>query len=184
MSGYRGDGYGQYGNVGDDGFGWGERENNRPRGAAQGNLMGWAERDARSFFSGDDDGRDREPRNLADDPRAVRAAEEWRQRFGREGYEGSYAQHDEPYRSYRERHLAELDNDYAEYCRENGHEFSSAFETWRQGRQGGAAVPAMANMGGAPEAGLTDGPTAALGEEPVADAGLASTARRGTRKGR
>ena len=27
------------------------------------------------------------------DPRAQRAAEEWRKRFGREGHEGSYAQH-------------------------------------------------------------------------------------------
>jgi hypothetical protein len=28
------------------------------------------------------------------DPAAQQAAEEWRRRFGREGYEGSYAQHD------------------------------------------------------------------------------------------
>jgi hypothetical protein len=29
------------------------------------------------------------------DPEAQRAAEEWRRRFGREGYEGSYAPHDD-----------------------------------------------------------------------------------------
>jgi len=29
------------------------------------------------------------------DPAARRAAEEWRKRFGREGHEGSYAQHDD-----------------------------------------------------------------------------------------
>ena len=28
------------------------------------------------------------------DPAAQQAAEEWRRRFGREGYEGSYAQHE------------------------------------------------------------------------------------------
>lgn len=29
------------------------------------------------------------------DPAAQRAAEEWRRRFGREGHEGSYAQHED-----------------------------------------------------------------------------------------
>jgi hypothetical protein len=59
---------------------------------------------------------------LADDPRAVEAADQWRRRYGREGYEGSYAQHDEPYRRFRERHIQELDRDYEEWCREQaGH---------------------------------------------------------------
>ena len=151
MSGYRGGGYGQYGNVGDDDFRWGEDRDQPPRGAARGNLMGRAEERARGFFGGDD-GADRDYPNLSDNPRAVRAANEWRERHGREGYEGSYAQHDEPYRRYRERHLAELDEDYAEYCREHGHEFSSAFESWRQGRRQNSGVLAMNEGAGSPHA--------------------------------
>lgn len=156
MSGYRGDGYGQYGNVGDDDFRWGDDEPRPP--AAQGSQRG-----------------------LADDPRAVRAADEWREQFGREGYQGSYAQHDETYLSYRERHLAELDNDYQEYCRENGKEFSGAFESWRASRRGGMAVPAISAAGGAPEGGLTDGPTAALGGEAMANSPAETSGKRGAR---
>ena len=33
--------------------------------------------------------------NEGSEPAAKQAAEEWRKRFGREGHEGSYAQHDE-----------------------------------------------------------------------------------------
>ena len=179
MSGYRGDGYGQYGNVGDDDFRWGDRGEEQPqRGAASGNLMGRAEHEARHWLGRDEDERRHGGggERLADDPRAVRAADEWRERFGREGYEGSYAQHDETYRSYRERHLAELDNDYQDYCREHGLEFGSAFERWRQNRRTGGAVAALANIGGAPEGGFTDGATAGLNEGAGMGEGGSSTA--------
>jgi hypothetical protein len=165
MSGYRGDGYGQYGNVGDDDFRWGEGRDEPSRGAAEGNLMGRAEERVRGFFNRDEDDQDRDHRNLADDPRAVRAADEWRERHGREGYEGSYAQHDEPYRRYRERHVAQLDEDYAEYCREHGHEFSSAFENWRQGRRQNSGVVAMDEARGSPDAGSAGAVTAATASE-------------------
>lgn len=155
MAGYRGDGYGQYGNVGDDDYRFGEDQAPR-HGAAQGNLMGGAEGTVRGFFDRDGEAGEREGR-LADDPRAVQAAEEYRRRYGREGYEGSYAQHDEPYRSYRERHIQQMDQEYAEYCRENGHEFSSAFENWRSGRRGGGGVATMSAAGGSPEAGSAGG---------------------------
>lgn len=65
------------------------------------------------------------------DPRAREAAERWRSEFGREGHEGSYAQHDEAYRAYRERHLAELDRDYHEWCREHEQRFHRDFAEWR-----------------------------------------------------
>ncbi|WP_300975371.1 hypothetical protein [Sphingomonas sp. LHG3406-1] len=35
-----------------------------------------------------------EPDKEGEDPAARKAAEEWRQRFGREGHEGSHAPHD------------------------------------------------------------------------------------------
>lgn len=71
------------------------------------------------------------------DPRARDAAEAWQRRFGREGHEGSYARHDETYRAYRDRHLAELDRDYDEWCRANEQRFHSDFDDWRSKRRAG-----------------------------------------------
>lgn len=154
MSGYRGDGYGAYGDHGDEAFHFGkgnddhepwrrpERDEARsfwdrePRqGAARGNLMGRSEERVRECL-----GREDEPppsgERLADDPRAVAAADDWRRQHGREGYEGSYAQHDEPYESYRQRHLDELDRDYQAWCQEREQQFSRDFSSWRQRRAG------------------------------------------------
>ncbi len=77
---------------------------------------------------------------LADDPRAVRAAEEWRQRFGREGHEGSWGLHDESYERVRRRHIEELDRDYDEWCREREQQFGREFDSWRQQRSAGAGA--------------------------------------------
>jgi len=148
MAGYRGDGYGVHGDHGDDDYRFGDDrggrgpEGNRgddrdggPRqGAAHGNVMGRAERAVRSYVEGEshDSGRGRQ---LSDDPRAVGAADEWNRRFGREGFEGSYAQHQDPYHSYRERHLQEMDRDYQDWCREREQQFHSDFNDWRSRRQ-------------------------------------------------
>lgn len=83
---------------------------------------------------------------LADDPRAVAAADEWRRRFGREGYEGSYGQHghgshDEPYHSYRQRQIEQLDREYAEWCREREQQFHRDFGDWRQQRRARTSTP-------------------------------------------
>ena len=164
MAGYRGDGYGVYGDHGDDEFRWGEGSDNRndrmPRGehnrqpdrdqgnrsfwhreddgprhgAAHGNVMGRAERAVRSYVEGDDHDSGR-GRQLADDPRAVEAAGEWNRQHGREGYEGSYAQHRDPYHSYRDRHLQEMDRDYQDWCQQREQQFHSEFNDWRSRRQ-------------------------------------------------
>ena len=73
-------------------------------------------------------------RRLADDPRAVAAADEWRRRHGREGYEGSYAPHDEPYASFRQRQIEELDRDYEDWRREREQQFHRDFDSWRKQR--------------------------------------------------
>lgn len=108
---------------------------------------------------GDDDGRagfERE-RGEGDDPRARRAAAEWQERFGREGYEGSYARHedaraphhDEGYHRFRQRHLEELDRDYQDWCREREQQFHREFEDFRGRRR--------ANSSGGLETGLMPG---------------------------
>jgi hypothetical protein len=155
MAGYRGDGYGAYGDHGDDDYRFGDDrersgrgrgqgfmfgEGDEPRqGSAHGNVMGRAEQRVRGWFEDDDRNDNRgESSRLADDPRAVRASNEWRQRHGREGYEGSYAQHDDGYESFRQRHIAELDRDYSDWCREREQQFHSEFDNWRRQRRFGS----------------------------------------------
>jgi hypothetical protein len=140
MAGYRGDGYGIHGDVGDDDFrfGDGQREERgrershfedehrqRDRGAAHGNLFGRIEREAAGAFFRHRDGEDTPARDAAD---------AWNRRFGREGYEGSYAR-DDGYQRYRDNHLAELDRDYDDWCREREQQFHHDFNDWRSRRR-------------------------------------------------
>jgi len=177
--GYRGDGYGIHGDVGDDDFHFGdERSNPRDReersqrddrghepehGAAHGNLFGRAEHDAAGAFFQHREG---------DDPRGRAAAEDWNRRHGREGHEGSYAP-DDGYRSYRDRHLAELDRDYDDWCREREQQFHRDFDDWRSRRQ----MPSS-NQPGDEAMVLTDRAADRLGESE------AEPARRGSRSRR
>ena len=39
---------------------------------------------------------------------------------------------DDHYRSWRDRHMSELDRDYADYCRERESQFHREFDDWRQ----------------------------------------------------
>src|SRR6185437_5176156 len=43
---------------------------------------------------------------------------------------------DEHYRSWRDRQMAALDRDYADYCREREEEFHRDFDSWRRERRG------------------------------------------------
>ena len=47
----------------------------------------------------------------------------------------SFSAHpDDHYRSWRERHMSELDRDYEDYCREREQAFHQDFDTWRNQR--------------------------------------------------
>ena len=58
---------------------------------------------------------------------------------GRDDYsEGrrSFSAHpDDHYRSWRDRHMSELDRDYQDYCREREQQFHQDFDAWRRQRQ-------------------------------------------------
>ena len=54
---------------------------------------------------------------------------------GQEGGQRGGGLHDDHYRSWRDRQIAELDRDYEEYCREREQEFGSSFDSWRQQRR-------------------------------------------------
>ncbi|MCW3798289.1 hypothetical protein OMW55_10795 [Sphingomonas sp. BN140010] len=217
MAGYRGDGYGVYGDHGDDDFRFGddrgrdrdirgERDRGRPeergfferdrdddgprQGATHGNVMGRAEQAVRSYVEGGDHGSGR-GHQLSDDPRAVRAAGDWNRQHGREGYEGSYAQHPDPYQSYRERHLAEMDRDYDDWCRQREQQFHSEFKDWRSRRQmssgqvGQVQSQMSSQQGDMPALELSDAAHATAPDVPVtaeqpSRAGSGASRRRGS----
>jgi hypothetical protein len=56
---------------------------------------------------------------------------------GRQSFSGGRSGHpmDHHYLSWRDRHIADLDRDYEEYCREHQQDFHSSFGNWRQQRQ-------------------------------------------------
>ena len=50
---------------------------------------------------------------------------------------GSYSSNpDDHYRSWRDRHMEELDRDYQEFCREREQRFHQDFDSWRSQRRG------------------------------------------------
>jgi hypothetical protein len=119
--------------------------------------------------------------NEGRDPAARDAARAWQERFGREGHEGSYARHDEAYASYRERHLAELDRDYDEWCRNNEERFHSEFDDWRSKRRTG-----LDPAGLQPGMAMTNDPgdSSTLAEDHAADALVTAEAQGDTARSR
>ena len=130
--GYLGDGYGIHGESD-------ERDDRRER--------GWGDdwrRDERWRDSDRDRGmmfRGRERERFDEDRFSSRGRE-----FGGSNRDfGSYggsrdsrrnfsAHPDDHYRSWRDRHMSELDRDYADYCREREQAFHQDFDTWRSQR--------------------------------------------------
>jgi len=109
--GYLEDGYGIDGGVDRD------REDHEQR---------WRERDERGWRSSEDRDRaimfgdgDREHGAFGD------------RSSGRRSFS---ANPDDHYRSWRDRHMSELDRDYADYCREREQQFHSDFDAWRSQR--------------------------------------------------
>lgn len=62
---------------------------------------------------------------------------------------------DDHYRSWRDRHMSELDRDYADYCREREAQFHSDFDAWRRKRRASVQPPAT----GMTQTGLSADPT-------------------------
>lgn len=181
MSGYRGDGYGVYGDHGDDDYYQGRLEDRgdrnrgsrgddeQMRGRGDGGRVEYGYPDDRSrrgvrleeedrdrlrgrsayqdqprgrsflersghavhdYRSDDDDRGGRSPLGLGDRSRQGGGLGVGR---GEQRFPGS-GPHDH-YLSWRERHLAELDRDYEDYCQEHGRRFSDEFQNWRENRR-------------------------------------------------
>src|SRR5690348_6855147 len=156
--GYLGDGYGLHGEFDPDRGD--ERERNR-----RGRDEDWRDRDR---------GRDR-GMMFADRDRGWSGEDRWSEHgrrgedLGRERGFGGGSDHsedrrrfsahpDDHYRSWRDRHMSELDRDYADYCREREQQFHSEFDSWRRQRHGNPQPLRM----GMTQTGMSHDPTGEL----------------------
>ena len=195
--GYLDDGYGMHGDVGSD------RDDDREH--------RWRDRDHREHgWRGRDDWRDRDhdrgmmfgdrhrerDRDWSDENRSNERG--WGREHGfagrddyREG-QGSFSPHrDDHYRSWRDRHMSELDRDYADYCREREQQFHSDFDSWRQQRHANYQPlrTGMTNSGMShdPEGGVqvaTEGEADEMNADAMGDATLGTNSSPSTRRGR
>ncbi|HEV8407919.1 MAG TPA: hypothetical protein VGQ34_08270 [Sphingomicrobium sp.] len=116
--GYLGDGYGVHGEFDPD------RRDERGRERREASLRETNRNRARMFGAWD---------------RSPSSEDRWSDRDRREFGHGeqSYSSNpDDHYRSWRDRHMSELDRDYADYCRERELQFHSDFDAWRHQRHG------------------------------------------------
>ena len=92
---------------------------------------------------------------------------------------------DDHYRSWRDRHMSELDRDYEDYCRERELQFRRDFETWR--RQRHASIEPLrtgmtqsslpADSTGLTQAGAETVPASPEEQDPTANATLRTSSR-------
>jgi hypothetical protein len=95
---------------------------------------GRGEHESEQFFAASGYGRGE--RGLSDYGRPE--SQYGRDEYRRSSYPGSYMgsrEHDPHYRSWRDRHMSELDRDYDDYARENQSRFEQDFGSWRERRQ-------------------------------------------------
>jgi hypothetical protein len=100
-----------------------DREGERGRGF----MLNDEERARRGGFEGDY----RADESWARDQGGFGGAGDWH-----EGRRSFSAHPDDHYRSWRDRHMQELDRDYQDYCREREQAFHRDFEAWRLQRHG------------------------------------------------
>ncbi|HEY6047904.1 MAG TPA: hypothetical protein VIV07_02540 [Sphingomicrobium sp.] len=103
----------------------------------------------------------------------------------------SFSAHpDDHYRSWRDRHMQELDRDYEEYCREREQQFHQDFDSWRRQRQGNPQ-PLQPGM---TQTGMSHDPSGELqlseesivdnGSDPMGEATLGTNSSDDNRSGR
>lgn len=185
--GYIGDGYGIDGGVNSD------RDSDRE----QRSREDWRARDR-------DRGRDR-GMMFSDRDRNWSAGEaRWTDRdWDRDrGYSGSGSEYgeygrsfsahpDDHYRSWRDRHMSELDRDYQDYCREREQQFHQDFDAWRRQRHAdyqplrtGMTQTGMSHDPSGQVQVATEGEADQSSTDPMADATLGTTSERTSGRGR
>lgn len=194
--GYLGDGYGEHGDAGrdrSDDQDHRRRDRDRSEGSRQAGGE-WRDRDQdRGMMFGGG----RSDRGWSNEDR-------WSDR-GRRGEQqrdfggGDYgedrrsfsANPDDHYRSWRERHMSELDRDYADYCREREQAFHQDFDAWRSQRHA-SYQPLRTGM---TQSGMSHDPSGELqltteasadrsAADPMADATLGTNTESSTGRGK
>jgi hypothetical protein len=194
--GYLGDGYGSHGDVGDN-RGDDRDRDWRERGG-RGEDRGWRDRnrddDRGMMFSG---GRNRDWSDHDRWSEGTSRSEGYRHEHGfggagdfSQGRRSFSAHPDDHYRSWRDRHIGELDRDYQDYCRERELQFHRDFDDWRRQKYGnpqplqtGMTQTGMSHDPSGEFELTTEASTDASGSDPVADATLGTNSS-GTRGGR
>lgn len=169
--GYLGDGYGSHGEIDfdrddDRERSWRDRDRNRGmmlRGGDRSNEDRWSDRGERPGKAGRE--------------RGLGGYFEGRRVFS--------ANPDDHYRSWRDRHMSELDRDYEDYCREREMQFHRDFDEWRSQRYGNpeplrtgmTQTGLSADPSGMTEAATETEPATNEGSDPMASATLGTTSR-------
>lgn len=177
--GYLGDGYGVHGEF--DPARGDER-------ASEGREAGWRGRDEGWLGPHGNRGR-----MFGGWDRGPYSEDRWSDRTWRGEYERRQRRYspnpDDHYRSWRDRHMSELDRDYVDYCREREAQFHSDFDAWRRQRHG-SVQPLRTGM---TQTGLSADPTGLAQAEaetspaspevadPTGGATLGTTPRRSSR---
>jgi len=135
--GYLGDGYGEHGDVGDDRSDDHDRRwrEHMGREGAWRDRDDWRDRDRGMMFGGAGRGWSNEDRWTERGWRGGRRNEAFGGSSAYDEERRSFSAHpDDHYRSWRDRHMSELDRDYQDYCREREQRFHQDFDAWRQQR--------------------------------------------------
>ena len=109
-----------------------------------------------------------------------------------EGRRRFSARPEDHYRTWRERHMSELDRDYRDYCREREQQFHRDFDDWRRQKYGNPQPlrTAMTQSGmshdptGMTQAAEDSAPATPAGSDPVATATLGTNSSSGGRRDR
>jgi hypothetical protein len=203
--GYLGDGYGSHGDIGDDRSD--ERDRDWRERGWRGQDRDWRERDddRGMMFGGgrnrdwSDDDRWSDRSSGSEGFRGERGFGNSRVGFGSGRDQGgsgdspgrrSFSAHpDDHYRSWRDRHIGELDRDYQDYCREREQQFHREFDDWRRQKYGnpqplrtGMTQTGMSHDPSGEYELTNEASTDPSGSDPVADATLGTNSS-GTRGG-
>lgn len=210
--GYLGDGYGAHGDIGDNrdedrDHRWRDRNENASRGDwrdRERNESGWrgdwSDRDRdrnRSMFGGGNDRWSDQGRSSDRDWWEGSGSRGWsdegRRREGgfgshddnRHGRRGFSAHPDDHYRSWRDRHMSDIDRDYEDYCREREQAFHQDFDAWRRQRHAdyqplrtGMTQTGMSHDPSGQVQVATEGEADRSDTDPMADATLGTTSEK------
>lgn len=134
-------------------FMFGDRDRGGDRDRDRG-FLGRAGDEARSWFRDDDrqyrgthqddwDSRNRGSHSYGRDRSAFSGGGDW------ERSPRNFSSHqDDHYRSWRDRQMSALDQDYQDYCREREQQFHQDFDSWRRNRQGRGSAGQQGQQGG------------------------------------